>query len=77
MSIEVVFEIPFFTFNNADILFVNQKLTWKTYTTKEALPTIQRVELIDKKKFARAVLDENIEVFVVYVAFLILKMIIH
>ncbi len=34
----------------------------------EALPTTSWVEVINKKEFAKAVLDKNSETFVVYVA---------
>ena len=69
-SMEVVLEMPFLILSNADIQFAEKELIWRSYTAKEALPTTQRVELIDKKEFAKAALDENIEAFVVYVSFL-------
>ena len=49
--------MPFFIFSNADIQFIKKKLIWGFYIIKKALPTIQRVELINKKKFAKAALD--------------------
>ena len=67
----------FFIFSNVDVQFANKKLTWRTYTTKKALPAIQWVELIDKNNLAKATLDENVKVFVVYMVFLISKMIIY
>ena len=78
-TMEVVLGMPFLTFSNADIQFAEKELTWRTYTTEDALPTTRRVELIDKKEFAKAALDENIEVFVVHVSSLSLgsKMIIY
>ena len=39
ISAEVVLSMPFLTFNNADVQFVKKKLTWRSYTTAEALPT--------------------------------------
>ena len=66
-TMEVVLGMHFLTLSNADIQFVEKELTWRTYTTKDALPTTQRVELINKKKFAKAALDENIKAFVVHV----------
>ena len=68
MSTEVVLGMLFLTFSNADVQFVKKELTWRSYTTAEALPTTKRVELIDKKEFAKAALDENSETFVVHVA---------
>ena len=67
---KVVLRMPFLTFNNADIQFAKKDLTWKTYATKNALPTTRQVELIGKNEFAKAVLNENIEAFVIYVSFL-------
>ena len=78
-TMEVVLGMPFLTLSNADIQFVQKELTWRTYITKDALPTTRTVELIDKEEFAKAALDENIEAFVVHVSFLSLgsKMTIH
>ena len=67
ISAEVVLGMPFLTLSNADVQFVEKELTWRSYTTAEALPTIKRVELINKKEFAKAALDENSETFVVHV----------
>ena len=68
INVEVVLDMPFITLSNADIQFVEKKLTWRSYITVETLPTTKRVELIDKKEFAKAALDENSETFVVHVA---------
>ena len=73
ISAEVVLSMPFLTLSNADVQFVEKELTWGSYTTAEALPTTKRVEIIYKKEFAKAALDENSETFVVYVASLDLK----
>ena len=59
----------FLTLSNANVQFVEKELTWRSYTTAKTLPTIKRVELIDKKKFAKAVLDKNSKTFVIHVAF--------
>ncbi len=68
---EMVLGMPFLSLSNADVKFAEQgKLTWRLYTTAEALPTTSRVELIDKREFAKAALDENSETFVVHVAVL-------
>lgn len=67
---EVVLEIFFFFFNSADFQFSIKKLTWKFYTTAEALSTIKRVELIDKYKFAKVMLNEYSDTFVIYVTVL-------
>ena len=74
---EVVLDILFLTFSNTNVQFAKKKLTQRTYTTEKGLPTTRWVELIDQKEFAKAALEENIEVFVVYVSFLGLKMTIH
>lgn len=49
----------FLSISNADINIAKKKLTWKSYTAAEALPITKQVELIDKKIFIKAVLDEE------------------
>ena len=67
LSIEVVLGMPFLTLSNAHIQFARKELTGKLYTVAEALPTIKRVEIIDKKEFTKTALDEIVEAFVVHV----------
>ena len=67
ISIKVVFGMIFYTFSSVDVKFAKKKLTWKIYSTTKALPIIQRVKFIDKKKFAKVALDDNIKAFVVHV----------
>ena len=69
--------MPFPTFSNADVQFADKELTWRSYTIKEVLPTIQRIELISKKKCAKVALNKNVEAFILHMASLILKMTIH
>ena len=59
--------MPFLTLSNADIQFAEKKLTWRSYTITKALPTTKQVEIIDRKEFAKAALDEHVEAFVVHV----------
>ena len=56
-SVEVVFEISFLTFSIVQVNFTERELTWKAYTIVEVLPTIKKVQIIDLKDFAKAVLD--------------------
>ena len=60
--------MPFLTFSNANVQFIEKELKWRSYTTAEVLPTTKRVKLINKKEFAKAMLDEKFETFVVYMA---------
>ena len=78
-SMEVILGMLFLSFSNADIQFTEKKLIWRSYTAKEAPLIIQRIELIDKKEFAKVALDENIETFVLHMSSLSLgsKMTIH
>ena len=66
-SMKVVLEMLFLTFFNTDIWFAEKKLKWRGYLTPKALPINQRVKLIDKREFAAVVIDENAEIFMVYV----------
>ena len=50
----------FFTLSNADIQFAEKELTWKTYTTKKVLPITCHIKIIDRKKFVKAALNENV-----------------
>ena len=68
ISAEIVLSMPFLILSNAGVQFVEMELTWRSYITAEALSTAKRVELINKKEFAKAALDENSETFVVHVA---------
>ena len=65
---EVVLGMLFLTFSNADIRFAERELVWRTYSTAEALPTTQRVEIIGKKEFAAVALNKKDETFVVQMA---------
>ncbi len=65
---DVVFGMLFLTMNNADIDFQAWNLQWRSYTTRDILPTIRQVELIKKEKFATIAFDPEYEAFVVYVA---------
>ena len=67
-TVEVVLGMLFLTFNNADVSFLEQELTWKSYIIDKALPTPKQVELIEKKEFTKAALDEESETFVMHVA---------
>lgn len=76
-SINIILGIPFLTLNNTNIIFVERKLTWKSYIIAEVLPTIWQVKIIDKKKFTKVALDENVKASVVYMVLLISKILIH
>ena len=68
VSPEVVFGMSFYTLSDADVDFLGRDLRWRTYTTKEALPTTRRIKLVGKKEFAVAALDSKHETYVVHVA---------
>lgn len=66
---KIVLRIPFLLFNNADIKFAEvKKLIWRSYNMAKALPNTSRVEFMNKNGFTKATLNENSEMFVVYVA---------
>ena len=65
---EVVLGMPFLKFSNADLGFGERSLTWKSYTTNKALPTIEQVQLADPKEFVIAALDADSKTFVVHMA---------
>lgn len=65
---KVVLEISFLTFSNANIWFAKKKYIHKSYIIAKALPTIQKVKLINNREFTATVIDENSKIFVIYVA---------
>lgn len=69
-SIEVVLGMPFFLLSYVDINFKGaiRGLTWRFYTTTKALPTNNQIQLINKRKLAKEVLDENSKTFMIYIA---------
>lgn len=67
MRVEVVLGIPFLSFNNINIKFVEiEKLTWKAYITTNILATTTQVILINKNEFANAALDKYSETFIIH-----------
>lgn len=71
---EIVLKILFLTFSDANIQFAEKKLILRSYTTAKALPITKKVELIYKKKFVAATIDENSEMFVMHVVVLEAKL---
>ncbi len=65
---DIVLGMPFLTMSNTDIDFQARNLQWRSYTTREVLPTTRRVELIGKKEFAATALNLEHEAFVVHIA---------
>lgn len=67
---KVVLGMLFFFLSNTDIRFAEQELEWRRYITTKALPTKKRVELINCKEFATAILNSKEKAFVWYIALL-------
>ncbi len=65
---DLVLGMPLLTMSNADVDFQTRDLQWRSYTTKDVIPTTRQVELIGKKKFVATALDPEHEAFVVHVA---------
>ena len=57
----------FLAFSNTNFQFDAEKLTWRSYTTTEALFTTSWVEIINKKEFAKTTLDKNSKTFIVHI----------
>ena len=66
-KVEIILRMHFLKFNYADMLFRDETLTWKSYTTNKTLSTIQQVQIIDSKKFVIAALDADSKMFVIHV----------
>ena len=67
-KIEVVLNMLFLTLSSDDVSFSEREFNWRSYTTAKVPSTTKRVELIDKKKFAKAVLDTKSDLFVMHVS---------
>ena len=64
---EVVLRMPFLKISNANTVFGEGTLMWRSYTTNKALPTTEQVQLVDLKEFVIVALDADNEIFVVHV----------
>lgn len=49
------------------MLFGKKRLSWRSYTTNEALPTFKQVQLINLKELVISALDTGNKTFVIYV----------
>ena len=67
VSPKVVLEMLFLTLSGANVDFLGCELRWRTYTTKEALPTTRRIELVGEKEFAAVAFDSELKSYVVHV----------
>ena len=64
---ELILEMLFLKLSNADVLFDEGTLTWKSYTINKVLSTTEQVQLIDSQEFVIAALNVDNETFVVYI----------
>lgn len=76
---KIVLKIFFLIFSNANVQFAEQQLTWRIYTPAEIILITKKIEIINQKEFAIAILDLKEEVFIVYITSLSLmsKMLIY
>ena len=65
---EVILEILFLKISNADVLFGEEILTWRTYTTNETLSIIEHVQIFNLKEIVIAMLNVNSKMFLIYVS---------
>ena len=64
---KLVLNMHFLILSNIKIRFAQKKLDLRAYIAVEALSTTKRIKIINKKEFARAILDKNIKVFIIYI----------
>lgn len=57
----------FQTVSNTNLSFLEQKLTQKFYIVVEVLPITKIVQFINMKNFAKAIYNEELKTFVVYI----------
>lgn len=67
ISMDIMFGIFFVSLSNVEIIFLEQKLNWRLYTTIEAIPIIKWVELVEKKEFAAIALYLKDKIFILQI----------
>lgn len=77
ISMEVVLGIFFLNFNNEDVLSEEQNVTWSSYIPVKDLLMTKQVQIIGHNEFVAIALDLGKEVFVVHMAHLRIKILIH
>lgn len=75
----MVLGILFLSQYNSEVKFTElRKFIWRSYTIAKVLPTPSWVELIDKREFVKAAIDENSETFIMHVLTLnVIELAIH
>lgn len=69
ISMEIVLKMSFLALSNTNVEFIELgKFICRSYITIETLLIINRIKLINKKEFAKAVLDENLETFIIHIS---------
>ena len=57
----------FMKISNANVVFNEGTLTWKSYTTNKALSTTEQVQIVNPKEFVIMALNADSETFVIHV----------
>lgn len=65
---KMVLGMTFLFHYNINVQFGTEKLTWTFYTTAKALSITSWIELIDKRKFIKVVLNRNSQTLFVQVS---------
>lgn len=76
-NMQVVLDMFFLFLSNIDIRFVEKKGKQRKYITTKALPINKRIELVNHKEFAAIALNLKEETYVIQVALLKIKNIVH
>lgn len=76
-NMAVILGMPFLILNNIDMFFSKREFTWQLYILAKALLMTKPMQIIGYKKFATVVLDRIKQAFIVYVAYLDMKMLIY
>ena len=65
-QIKVVLGMRFLILNNVNIWFAERELVWRTYSIAKASFITRKMEIIDKKEFTIAVLNEDNKTFIMH-----------
>lgn len=74
---ELIFKMFFLNFSKIEINFAYKRFTWRTYIIAEAFSTTKKDQIINRKKFAKRVLDLDQKTFVIHVTTFTTLMPIH
>ena len=63
----MVLEILFLIYSRVNVMFAKPEFVWRTYTAVKVFLITKKMEIIDEREFAEAVLNPENETFVIHI----------